>query len=125
MDNSKEFSKNGETYIDNKSGYRRFSDSGNFVHIWKAKRKYNLIDLGGKEVHHIDGNKLNNNEDNIILLTKGDHYLLHQHLKKFCEYSIKPWALISLIIAAALPIPVLGLGVVVFVFLTKGVWKNN
>lgn len=30
------------------------------------------------EVHHIDGNRLNNNIDNLVALHKDDHSLLHE-----------------------------------------------
>lgn len=66
-----------ETYIDPK-GYRRFCDSNKSVHRWVAYKyiykvnKYKLR-FSNYQVHHIDGDKLNNNSDNLILLTNSQH----------------------------------------------------
>jgi hypothetical protein len=59
------------TYI-NQRGYRCFADSGKLVHLWVAKKKYGSIPKGAI-VHHKDGNKLNNNPNNLILITKKEH----------------------------------------------------
>ncbi len=67
-----------KTYI-NKEGYRAFSDSGKLVHRWVAGKKYGKKEIEGKEVHHIDCNKLNNEKPNLILLNKEDHYNLSQY----------------------------------------------
>ncbi|MGM5488321.1 MAG: HNH endonuclease [Nanobdellota archaeon] len=63
-------------------GYLVFCDSGFPVHRWVATKKYGKEKIKGKEIHHIDGNKENNNNDNLILLSKEDHFLLHNYLKK-------------------------------------------
>ena len=67
-----------KTYI-NREGYRAFSDSGKLVHRWVATKKYGHKEVEGKEVHHIDGNKLNNEKSNLIILNKEDHYNLSQY----------------------------------------------
>lgn len=66
----------------NDLGYLVFKDSGNFVHRWVAAKKYGKEEIKGKIIHHIDQNPENNNEDNLILMNKEDHYLLHENLKK-------------------------------------------
>ena len=65
----------------NKEGYLVFKDSKKPVHRWVAKQKYG-DETDGKEVHHIDGNKLNNNKENLILLSKEDHFYLTQYNNK-------------------------------------------
>ena len=71
----------GKTRI-NDNGYLEFVNSGNLVHIWKARKKYDVDKLKGMHVHHIDGDKRNNNHSNIILLSSEDHYDLHQYENK-------------------------------------------
>jgi hypothetical protein len=39
----------------------------------------------GKDIHHIDGNKLNNNSNNLIVLSKSDHTIIHNTGKVFTE----------------------------------------
>ena len=63
------------TYI-NKRGYRCFSDSGKYVHLWVAKKKFGSIPKGCV-VHHKDGNRLNNAPANLTLMTKQQHDHFH------------------------------------------------
>lgn len=96
-----------KTYIDEK-GYSRFNDSKKLVHLWVAGKKYPNEDFKGKEVHHLDGDKINNNEENLILLSKKDHYLLEQYQKKYSskgKYIIEGWAYVMIIIAVAIQLP--------------------
>jgi len=66
----------------NDKGYLEFVDSGKLIHIWKAEKKYGKEKLKGMHVHHIDGDKKNNDNSNLILLSKEDHYDLHQYENK-------------------------------------------
>jgi hypothetical protein len=66
----------------NKEGYRIFLDSGKLVHRWVAEKKYGKEECKGKEVHHIDLDKKNNESNNLLLVSKQDHYRLHQHENK-------------------------------------------
>lgn len=52
------------------------------MHSWQAGKKYGKENLVGKEVHHIDGNKLNNDPENLILLTKDDHNYVTRYESK-------------------------------------------
>lgn len=63
-------------------GYARLYASGG-----KCHREHRFIashtDAGFKEaldVHHLDGNKLNNTPDNLRSMTKSEHHSLHYHL---------------------------------------------
>lgn len=78
-----------KTKVNNK-GYLEFIDSGKLVHIWKAEKKYGVENVRGMHVHHIDGDKRNNDYSNLILLSKEDHYDLHQNenKKKFLTEAI-------------------------------------
>lgn len=40
------------------------------------------VDLTGLEIHHLDTNRLNNNLENLIPLTKEQHIQIHKHLKQ-------------------------------------------
>ena len=65
-----------KTYID-KNGYRRFSSSHKLVHRWVARKTFGRRALGRKQVHHIDGNKLNNNPDNLKIVSRYEHEKIH------------------------------------------------
>lgn len=68
-----------KTYID-KKGYLRFNDSDKLVHRWMAynkiykpnKRKYSM-GFRNYQVHHKDGNKLNNSYENLQVVTIFQH----------------------------------------------------
>ena len=68
-----------KTYID-KNGYFRFNDSDKLVHRWVAynkiykpnKRKYSM-NFRNYQVHHKDGNKLNNSPLNLQVVTLFQH----------------------------------------------------
>ena|GEM_PF-5967009 len=103
-------SKEKKTEI-SKEGYLVFKDSKMPLHRWKAERKYGKEAVKGKEVHHIDGDKLNNDFDNLILLSTEDHYTLHKQqdrMEEYAEmmyeiegkYTIDPWAILLLFIAS-------------------------
>ncbi len=71
------------------------------VHRWKAEDKYGIDAVRGKDVHHIDKDKQNNDSSNLLLLSKEDHYNLHQ-----CEN--KKEILSNMIIALAVLYFVMG-----------------
>ena len=89
-------------------GYLIFKDSKMPVHRWVAEKKYGKAVVKGKEVHHIDGNKTNNQKYNLILLSKDDHYLLHEFQRKQMQlgkYRMKTWAFGLLVLAVLIQIP--------------------
>ena len=61
------------------SGYLIFKNSGKHVHRWVAEKKYGKESIKDKHIHHIDGDKLNNESNNLISIYKEDHYYLSQH----------------------------------------------
>lgn len=66
----------------NKSGYRRYKDSGKFVHIANAEKKVGGKIYTGYEVHHKDGNKNNNSISNLAVLKKDFHQKVVHKKKK-------------------------------------------
>ncbi len=67
----------------NKNGYLIFDDEkGRLVHRWVAEKKYGKDKIQGKEIHHIDGIKTNNEKTNLLLIDKEDHYNLTKHENK-------------------------------------------
>ena len=70
----------------NKSGYKVFKDKDgktHSVHKRVAEKK-----VGGKiykdyEVHHKDGNKLNNRSSNLAVLKKSFHRKIHSKNKRY------------------------------------------
>lgn len=92
--------KNGDIMYKNDYIYERcinhpFSDCDGWVrqHRLVAEKyllnKNNSVEINGKnylspnyEVHHIDFNKYNNNQNNLMILTKSEHQQLHQKIKK-------------------------------------------
>ena len=66
-----------KTYIDGR-GYLRFNDSKKHVHRWVAEKYVVGRKLrSGEVVHHIDGDKLNNDPDNLEVMSKSEHDNLH------------------------------------------------
>lgn len=96
-----------KTYVDDR-GYLRFKDTKKFVHRWKAEKKYGKLPKG-MEVHHLDSDKMNNSFDNLLLLSKEDHYLLQEYYKKNIKHEgmieMNSWARYLLLGIAILQIP--------------------
>ena len=67
----------------NENGYLVFNDGeARLVHRWVAEKKYGKDKIQGKEIHHIDNDKKNNEKSNLLLLEKEDHYYLTKHENK-------------------------------------------
>lgn len=74
----------GKCYIDNK-GYYRFSDSHKIVHRWVVEKELDRKLLQNEVVHHVDGNKLNNNSFNLLVCSPEIHKRIH--LDNLYEYN--------------------------------------
>jgi len=59
-----------------------------YEHIFIASFEHGRPLRKGEEVHHLDGNKLNNNYQNLIVLTKKSHVRLHRWLES-CALDLK------------------------------------
>ena len=82
-----------KTYLDRK-GYLRFKRSNKPLHRWVAyhqiyKKGVFFRSFRSYQIHHIDGNKLNNDSSNLKLLTRSKHRRSHKikhPLVKFLEW---------------------------------------
>ena len=59
------------------NGYLIFRNSGKRVHRWVMEKKLGRRLEKGEIVHHIDGNRQNNDLENLKLLTAKEHFKLH------------------------------------------------
>lgn len=69
----------------NKKGYPIYKDSKKLVHrniAWRYLLKKERRLKEWEEVHHIDGDKLNFHPDNLIILSKKDHWKISKRLHK-------------------------------------------
>jgi hypothetical protein len=71
-------------YID-KNGYKRYKKDDKLLHreiafyqVYKKNRATYPRRFSEYDVHHIDGNKLNNNPQNLILKPRDTHELTHE-----------------------------------------------
>lgn len=75
--------KGGETYVGRvKNGlYRKILVDGKYVleHRYVMEQQLGRKLRSDEEVHHVNGNKLNNLPDNLVLLSKSDHAKLHNN----------------------------------------------
>jgi hypothetical protein len=65
-----------KTFID-ENGYFRFNDSNKLVHR-RVVKKYIRPIPRGYVVHHIDRNKLNNDVDNLEIMSQEEHEKGHE-----------------------------------------------
>jgi hypothetical protein len=60
-----------------RNGYVAFDNTGNYFHIWKYESHHNKKVKPGHEIHHKDFNKLNNDINNLLELTREEHDRIH------------------------------------------------
>lgn len=66
-------------FYDEKEGYIKFSNNGDYLHRFIYRRKFDK-NLGNKVVHHIDTDKLNNEDWNLISIPYEKHKELNHTL---------------------------------------------
>lgn len=67
------------------NGYLKFKDTDVCVHRWVMEKKLGRKLRHGEVVHHIDGNKLNNNMSNLMLFpSQKEHHAYHEECKRRC-----------------------------------------
>jgi len=66
-----------------KKGYRRWKDSNKLVHRSVAEKKIGGRIGRGRVVHHIDGNKQNNQPSNLRVMSRSDHSSLHAKKRRW------------------------------------------
>jgi hypothetical protein len=67
-----------------KSGYTvwEIKDRWYLAHLLIARKKYGLEDIpAGFQVHHIDGVRTNFKKENLIIVHKKDHRVIHKLMK--------------------------------------------
>ena len=79
------------------NGYPVFKDSGKFVHRWVAE-KYTLGRklASNEEVHHVNGDKLNFDPSNLVILSSEDHKKIENEARKQRNLNIGYLLLISM-----------------------------
>lgn len=70
-----------DTYHINPKGYRRNSRTGKFEHIEVWERHHGRPVPDGHQIHHIDGDKLNNDPSNLLAVTPTEHKRIHSGCK--------------------------------------------
>ena len=70
--------KSSKTYVSGK-GYRRFKDSGTYVHRWVEEKKLGRKLKSGEVVHHKDGNPLNNSPNNLKVYKNQSQHMKKEH----------------------------------------------
>jgi hypothetical protein len=70
--------KGSKTYV-SRNGYRRFKDSGTYVHRWVEENKLGRKLKKEEVVHHIDGNTLNNSPNNLKIYKNQSQHMKKEH----------------------------------------------
>jgi hypothetical protein len=73
----KKFKKNGYWCVYKKWHPRAFGRWEIYLHILVAEQKLGRHLLDNEVVHHIDGNRLNNEPDNLLVCTRSEHAKIH------------------------------------------------
>lgn len=65
--------------------YTRGPHKGRSVHVVKMEKRLGRPLLDDECVHHIDGDKTNNEDNNLALLTRSGHQRLHQRERRIAK----------------------------------------
>ena len=65
-----------------KKGYRKWKDSGEYVHRTQAEKKVGGSLWPGRVVHHKDGNRENNEMSNLQIMSRREHSRMHNRKKR-------------------------------------------
>ena len=65
------------TYLDEKTGYIKFKNSGRLFHRWVMQQHLKRRLKRGEIVHHKNGNKLDNRIENLEMVDFLDHIKIH------------------------------------------------
>jgi hypothetical protein len=71
-------SRSGKTYVTSK-GYRRFTDSGKYVHRWVEEKKLGRELKSSEVVHHKNGNTLDNSPKNLKVFSSQRKHMMEAH----------------------------------------------
>lgn len=76
-----------DNYSITRKGYRRNNRTGIFEHVEAWERHHSRPVPVGYQIHHLDGDKLNNHPDNLVAVTPTDHKRIHSG----CEQRDGQW----------------------------------
>lgn len=80
----------------NEQRYPVWKDSGKPIHIYQVEKKLGRKLQQYEVVHHVDGDKLNYDIDNLIVLSKEDHNKIEQDMWKYTNVMILDFFVIFL-----------------------------
>jgi len=66
-----------------KKGYRKWKDSGRYVHITQAEKKEGGRIGSGRVVHHKNRNRQDNRESNLQVMSRPEHSRLHARKRRW------------------------------------------
>ena len=69
----------GQTFFRHKDGYYRNGQTT--LHRYKFEKKFGTV-LPCFQLHHKDGNKLNNKLSNLVMLTAKEHAAVHRDMRR-------------------------------------------
>jgi hypothetical protein len=75
---SKSSPRSGKTYVSSK-GYRKFKDSGTYVHRWVEENKLGRKLKPGEVVHHRNGDTLDNSPGNLKVFSSQKVHMATAH----------------------------------------------